>query len=137
MVSVSVGGGWPDSDDCEATIGIQVRAFNELQLQDLRKKTFGATAERRGHGGEATFGYRSVRNDAAGQEGRPRPDATGRSSTREAAAPASSTRLPTVALESSIVRELNGEGVAGRRKSSCGWSPATVHRVATRAYAGR
>src|SRR5512136_1023350 len=29
-----------DSDDREATIGIQVRGvFNELQLQDLRKKT--------------------------------------------------------------------------------------------------
>ena len=31
--------------------------------------------------------------------------------------------------ESSIVRELNRDGTAGRRKASKGWSPSTVHRV--------
>lgn len=50
-----------DSNDEEATIGIQVRGiFNELQLQDLRKKTLRGLMgqKRRGFSvGERTFGY--------------------------------------------------------------------------------
>ena len=69
-----------DSDDREATIGIQMRGvFNELQLQDLRKKTLRGQIGQKTRGftvGEATFGYRSV---AVGtirldKKGRPRPD---------------------------------------------------------------
>ena len=73
-----------DSDDREATIGIQVRGvFNELQLQDLRKKTLRGQIGQKERGfsvGEATFGYRSVpvgtiRIDKKGQaEARRLPD---------------------------------------------------------------
>ena len=31
--------------------------------------------------------------------------------------------------ESQIVRQLNAEGVPGRRRTKQGWSPATVHRM--------
>ena len=69
-----------DTDDQDATFGIQVRGvFNELQLLDLKKKTFRGQSGQKQRGfiaGEATFGYRSVpvgemRLD---KKGRPRPD---------------------------------------------------------------
>ena len=126
-----------DSDDREATIGIQVRGvFNELQLQDLRKKTLRGQIGQKARGftvGEATFGYRSVpvgtiRMD---KKGRPRPDGY-----RMTIDPREATTVLRIfntfaggRSESSIVRELNAEGVPGRRRSSRGWSPATVHRV--------
>ena len=126
-----------DSDDREATIGIQVRGvFNELQLQDLRKKTLRGQIGQKARGftvGEATFGYRSVpvgtiRMD---KKGRPRPDGY-----RMTIDPREATTVLRIfntfaggRSESSIVRELNAEGVPGRRRSSRGWSPATVHGV--------
>jgi hypothetical protein len=40
--------------------------------------------------------------------------------------------------ESAIVKELNAEGIPGRRKAQRGWSPATVHRMLrNEKYAGR
>lgn len=126
-----------DSNDEEATIGIQVRGiFNELQLQDLRKKTLRGQIGQKERGfsvGERTFGYKSVpvgemRMD---KKGRPRPDgyrmviepreaaiilrifhefADGRSQTR-------------------IVGRLNEEGVPGRFRADKGWSPGTVSRI--------
>jgi DNA invertase Pin-like site-specific DNA recombinase len=69
-----------DSSDEDATIGIQVRGlFNELQLQDLRKKTLRGLMGQKERGfsvGERTFGYTSIpvgemRMD---KKGRPRPD---------------------------------------------------------------
>ena len=126
-----------DSDDREATIGIQVRGvFNELQLQDLRKKTLRGQIGQKERGftvGEATFGYRSVpvgtiRID---KKGRPRPD--GYRMTIDPSEAATVLRIFKAFAggqsESSIVRELNADGVRGRRRSNRGWSPATVHRV--------
>src|SRR3972149_8435056 len=69
-----------DSNDEEATLGIQIRGiFNELQLRDLKKKTLRGQMGQKQRGfsvGERTFGYKSVpvgemRMD---KKGRPRPD---------------------------------------------------------------
>ena len=69
-----------DTDDQDATVGIQIRGvFNELQLTDLRKKTLRGQIGQKQRGfivGEATYGYRSV---AVGEvrmdkKGRPRPE---------------------------------------------------------------
>ena len=69
-----------DTDDQDATVGIQMRGvFNELQLMDLRKKTLRGQIGQKQRGfivGEATYGYRSV---AVGEirmdkKGRPRPE---------------------------------------------------------------
>src|SRR4051812_47567434 len=135
-----------DSDDREATIGIQMRGvFNELQLQDLRKKTLRGQIGQKTRGftvGEATFGYRSV---AVGtirldKKGRPRPDGYRMTiDPREAAIVQRIFKaFADGQSESGIVRELNQEGIAGRRKGSKGWSPATVHRVLrSEKYVGR
>jgi len=69
-----------DTSDSEAKLGIQIRGiFNELQLEDLRKKTLRGQLGQKQRGftvGEATFGYKSqpvgeVRID---KKGRPRPE---------------------------------------------------------------
>ena len=69
-----------DTEDEESAVGIQIRGiFNELQLTDLRKKTFRGQLGQKQRGfvvGEATYGYRSVpvgeiRMD---KKGRPRPE---------------------------------------------------------------
>ena len=126
-----------DSDDEEATLGIQIRGiFNELQLRDLKKKTLRGQMGQKERGfsvGERTFGYRSVpvgtiRMD---KKGRPRPDGYKMEiDPREAAvvlrvfkAYADDRSL------TRIVRMLNEEGVPGRFRSSKGWSPATVSRM--------
>ena len=126
-----------DTDDQEATFGIQVRGvFNELQLLDLKKKTFRGQLGQKQRGfiaGEATFGYQSIpvgemRFD---KKGRPRPD--GYKMTIEPRQAAVALRIfqefAAGKSESRIVRELNAEGIQGRRKAQGGWSPATVHRV--------
>ena len=126
-----------DSHDEEATIGIQVRGiFNELQLQDLRKKTLRGQIGQKERGfsvGERTFGYKSIpvgemRMD---KKGRPRPDGY-----RMVIEPREAAVVARIFQEfagdhsqSWIVRRLNEEGVPGRFRSSKGWSPATVHRI--------
>jgi len=53
-----------DSNDEEATLGIQIRGiFNELQLRDLKKKTLRGQMGQKQRGfsvGERTFGYKPV-----------------------------------------------------------------------------
>ena len=53
-----------DSNDEEATLGIQIRGiFNELQLRDLKKKTMRGLIGQKQRGfsvGERTMGYKSV-----------------------------------------------------------------------------
>jgi site-specific DNA recombinase len=134
VVSVAEG---LDSQDEEATLGIQIRGiFNELQLQDLKKKTLRGQIGQKQRGfsaGEHPYGYRSVPVGATrvDKKGRLRPDgykfeidpreaavvmqiftayATGRSMTR-------------------IVQMLNEDAVPGRFRASKGWSPATVSRL--------
>ena len=54
-----------DSDDEEATLGIQIRGiFNELQLRDLKKKTLRGQMGQKERGfsvGERTYGYKRRR----------------------------------------------------------------------------
>ena len=126
-----------DTGDQDATVGIQMRGvFNELQLTDLRKKTLRGQIGQKQRGfivGEATYGYRSV---AVGEvrmdkKGRPRPE--GYKMTIEAREAAVVLRVfkefAEGSSESQIVRQLNAEGVPGRRRAKQGWSPATVHRL--------
>jgi len=135
-----------DSDDEEATLGIQIRGiFNELQLRDLKKKTLRGQLGQKERGfsvGERTFGYRSVpvgtiRMD---KKGRPRPDGYRMEiEPREAAVvlrvfQSFADGLPL----HRIVRVLNTEGVPGRFKTAKGWSPATVSRILdNEKYVGR
>lgn len=135
-----------DSNDEEATLGIQIRGvFNELQLRDLKCKTLRGQIGQKQRGycvGERTFGYRSVpvgemRMD---KKGRPRPDGYRMEiDPREAAVVLRIFKAyADGASNFAIVKALNAEGVPGRFKSSGGWSPATVMRILdNEKYAGR
>lgn len=69
-----------DSDDEEATLGIQIRGIGgELQLRDLKKKTLRGQMGQKARGfsvGERTFGYNSVPvgKIQMDKKGRPRPE---------------------------------------------------------------
>jgi site-specific DNA recombinase len=69
-----------DSEDEEATLGIQIRGiFNELQLRDLKKKTLRGQRAQKERGfsvGERTFGFKSVPVGTIqmDKKGRPRPE---------------------------------------------------------------
>jgi len=126
-----------DTSDSEAKLGIQIRGiFNELQLEDLRKKTLRGQLGQKRRGftvGEATFGYKSqpvgeVRMD---KKGRPRPEGY-----RMAVDPGEAAVVLRIfreftdgQAESAIVRRLNQEGVTGRRRQQGKWSPATILRI--------
>jgi DNA invertase Pin-like site-specific DNA recombinase len=135
-----------DSDDEEATLGIQVRGiFNELQLRDLRKKTLRGQIGQKERGffvGERTFGYKSipigeVRMD---KKGRPRPDGYGMViEPREAAIVVRVFQefADGIAI-ARIVKRFNEEGVVGRFLHAKRWSPATIHRMLrNEKYVGR
>jgi site-specific DNA recombinase len=126
-----------DSQDDEATLGIQIRGiFNELQLHDLKKKTLRGQLGQKQRGfsvGEHPYGYRSVPvgTTRLDKKGRLRPDGYKfEIEPREAtvvlriftaiAAGQSMTR---------IVRTLNEDAVPGRLRSSKGWSPGTITRL--------
>ena len=135
-----------DSDDDEASLGIQIRGvFNELQLADLRKKTLRGQRGQKERGffvGERTFGYKSVpvgtvRMD---KKGRPRPEGYGMLvEPREAAIVLRIfDEFADGAAQSHIVKYLNEEGVPGRFQTAKGWSPATVSRILkNQKYIGR
>ncbi len=126
-----------DSNDEEATLGIQVRGiFNELQLRDLKKKTLRGQIGQKLRGfsvGEKTYGYTSVPVGTVrlDKKGRPRPDGYRMTiEPREAAVVlrvfqcfADGHSLPR------IVRALNEEGVPCRRRPAKAWSPSTVTRI--------
>ena len=135
-----------DSHDQEATLGIQIRGiFNELQLQDLKKKTLRGQIGQKQRGfsvGDHTYGYTSVPVGATrlDKKGRPRPDGYKfEILPREAAVilrvfQAYARGLSVIR----IVRMLNTEAVPGRRRASKGWSPATVSRLLeNEKYVGR
>lgn len=126
-----------DSNDEEATVGIQVRGiFNELQLMDLRKKTLRGQLGQKQRGysvGERTFGYKSVpvgemRMD---KKGRPRPD--GYHMVIEPREAAIVLRIfkefADGNAQAKIVKKLNEEQVPGRFRSSKGWSAGTINRI--------
>ncbi len=126
-----------DSGDEDSTLAIQIRGiFNELQLQDLKKKTLRGQMGQKQRGfavGERTFGYRSVpvgevRMD---KKGRPRPEGYRMEiEPREAAVVL---RIFKAYAEGAsltgIVRALNAEDVPGRYRTKKGWSPGTVGRI--------
>ena len=126
-----------DSEDEEATVGIQVRGiFNELQLRDLRKKTLRGQIGQKERGfsvGERTFGYRSlpVGSMRMDKKGRPRPDGY-----RMEIEPREASVVLRIFQEfgdgqsvCAIVRQLNDEGVSGCFRSGKGWFPATLSRI--------
>ncbi len=126
-----------DTNDKESKLAIQIRGiFNELQLDDLRKKTLRGQKGQKERGffvGESTYGYRSVpfgeiRMD---KKGRPRPQGY-----RMEIVPGEAAVILRIFNEfaegrskSEIVRRLNEEGVLGRFKSQKGWSPSTITRI--------
>ena len=69
-----------DSSDEESKLGIQIRGiFNELHLQDLKKKTLRGQIGQKKRGfsaGEKTFGYKSVPfgETVIDKKGIPRPE---------------------------------------------------------------
>ncbi len=126
-----------DSGDEDSTLAIQIRGiFNELQLQDLKKKTLRGQMGQKQRGfcvGERTFGYRSVpvgeiRMD---KKGRPRPDGYRMEiEPREAAVVLRIFQAYGDGMSlTRVVRMLNEEGVAGRLRTSKGWSPGTIGRI--------
>jgi len=126
-----------DSDDEEATLGIQIRGiFNELQLRDLRKKTLRGQIGQKERGfcvGERTLGYKSVPVGTIqmDKKGRPRPEGY-RMEVQPAEAAVVLRVFKAYANNVSIkriVRMLNEEGVPGRFRTSKGWCPATVSRI--------
>ena len=126
-----------DSGDEDSTLAIQIRGiFNELQLQDLKKKTLRSRMGQKQRGfsvGERTFGYRSVpvgkiRMD---KKVRPRPDGHRMEvESREAAVVLRIFQAYRDGMSlTKVVRMLNEEGVPGRFKTSKGWSPGTIGRI--------
>ena len=126
-----------DTNDKDSKLAIQIRGiFNELQLDDLRKKTLRGQKGQKERGffvGESTYGYRSIpfgeiRMD---KKGRPRPE--GYKMEIESSEAAIVLRIFREFAErrskSEIVRRLNTEGVPGRFKSGRGWSPSTISRI--------
>ncbi len=126
-----------DTGDSEAKLGIQIRGiFNELQLEDLRKKTLRGQLGQKQRGftvGEATYGYKSqpvgeIRMD---KKGRPRPE--GYKMLIEPTEAAIILRIfrefAEGKAESSIVFNLNNEEIPGSRHMKGKWSPSTIYRI--------
>ncbi len=126
-----------DSEDEEATMGIQIRGiFNELQLRDLKKKTLRGQIGQKERGfsvGERTYGYKSfpVGTTRMDKKGRPRPEGY-----KMEIYPREAGVVLRIFHEfadgralTSIVRRLNLENIPGRFNHSKGWSPATVSRI--------
>jgi hypothetical protein len=135
-----------DSDDEEATLGIQIRGiFNELQLRDLKKKTLRGQMgqkERCFSVGERTYGYKSapVGRIQMDKKGRPRPEGYKMEiEPREASVVLRIFKAYADGLSlTRIVRMLNEEKVPGRMRAAKGWSPATVSRILdNEKYVGR
>ena len=126
-----------DSYDQESTLGIQIRGiFNELQLQDLKKKTMRGMVGQKQRGysaGERTFGYTSVpvgeiRFDSKGRE---RPDGYKKViDPRESAIVLRVFELYRNGDSiNKIVKALNQEGVQTRNYKANAWSVGTVSRI--------
>ena len=126
-----------DTDDENSLLGIQVRGIcNELQLADLRKRTFRGQEGQKLRGyfvGESTFGYRShpsgpVRLD---KHGRSRPEGyLMRVDVMEAAVVLRIFRDYADGVSiNRLVGSLNEENVPGRYRTADGWSSGGVHRI--------
>jgi len=135
-----------DSGDEEAALGIQIRGiFNQLALQDLKKKTLRGQIGQLERGyfvGGRTFGYRSVAHGDVrlDKKGRERPEGY-----KMEIEPSQAAIVLRVFKEfadgksqTAIVKTLNKEGVSGPSKHGSKWSPGTIHRMLTNEkYIGR
>ena len=126
-----------DSNDEESKLGNQIRGiFNELQLQDLKKKNLrGQTGQKqRGFSaGKRTFGYISVPfgETIMDKKGVPRPEEY-----KFQIEPREATIVSRIFSEyqngdaiTRIVKTLNEEGVLGRKNSKMKWASSTVGRI--------
>ena len=126
-----------DSNDEEATLGIQIRGiFNELQLRDLKKKTMRGLIGQKKRGfsvGERTMGYKSVPIGEVkiDKKGKARPEGYKIEVDPQEAAIVVRIFEDYKAGSSinKIVKSLNEEGVPGRNKVSGTWSPGTISRI--------
>ncbi len=126
-----------DSNDQESTLGIQIRGiFNELQLQDLKKKTMRGMIGQKQRGfsaGERTFGYTSIpvgdiHLDSKGKE---RPEGY-----RKVIDPRESAIVLRVFEHyrngcsiNQIVKIFNQESVPTPKNNTKAWSAGTVSRI--------
>ena len=135
-----------DTNDKESKLAIQIRGiFNELQLDDLRKKTLRGQKGQKQRGffvGESTYGFRSIPfgETRMDKKGRLRPEGY-----KMEINPGEAAIVLRIFREFSegrskteIVRRLNSENVPGRFKSNRGWSPSTISRILTNSkYIGK
>ena len=134
IVSVSDG---LDSNDEESKLGIQIRGiFNELQLQDLKKKTLRGLIGQKLRGfsvGEKTFGYRSVPYGefVIDKKGNPRPE--GHKLEKEPRESAIVQRIFNSYNDgcsiNRIAKMLNEEGILGRNNQKYKWCNSTISRI--------
>ena len=126
-----------DSGDEESKLGIQIRGiFNELQLQDLKKKALRGQIGQKKRGfsaGENVFGYKSVPygETVIDKKCNPRPEGY-----KFEIDPRESEIVQRIFEEfgngisiSNIVRSLNLEGIPGKRNSTKKWANSTVSRL--------
>lgn len=132
--------GWTlDTSDRESKLSVQIRGiFNELLLDDLKKKTFLGQRGQKERGffvGESTYGYRSI---PAGEmrvdkKGRPRPE--GYKMVFEPGEAAVILRIFEAFADgmakTKIAKMLNKEGVPSHLKSVKGWTQPTITRLLT------
>ena len=134
IVSVSDG---LDSYDEESKLGIQIRGiFNELHLQDLKKKTLRGLIGQKLRGfsvGEKTFGYRSVPYGefVIDKKGNPRPE--GHKLEIEPREAAIVLRIFNSYNDgcsiNRIATMLNEEGILGRNNQKYKWCNSTISRI--------
>ncbi len=126
-----------DSNDEESKLGIQIRGiFNELQLQDLKKKTLRGQIGQKKRGfsaGEKTFGYKSVPfgETVIDKKGIPRPEGYKfEIEPREAAVVIRVfTQYKNGQSVRSIVKALIAECVPGHKNQKTKWASSTVSRI--------
>ena len=126
-----------DSTDDESKLGIQIRGiFNELQLQDLKKKTLRGQIGQKKRGfsaGERVFGYKSFPygETIVDKKGMPRPEGY-----KFEIEPREAEIVLRIFHEfrdgssiHAIVKELNEDGVPGRNSVKQKWASSTVGRI--------
>ncbi len=126
-----------DSTDDESKLGIQIRGiFNELQLQDLKKKTLRGQIgqKKRGYSaGERVFGYKSFPfgETIVDKKGMPRPEGY-----KFEIEPREADVVLRIFHEfrdgssiHAIVKALNEDGVPGRNNVKQKWASSTVGRI--------
>ena len=126
-----------DSNDDESKLGIQIRGiFNELQLQDLKKKTLRGQIGQKKRGfsaGERVFGYKSYPfgETVLDKKGMPRPEGYKfEIEPREAEVVLRVfTEFQNGSSIHGIVKGLNEDGIPGRNNVRQKWASSTVGRI--------